>query len=327
MKACSILFILVCALTLIMYQQNRNIIAGLALADSCEHIHQFKIMEKYLELVLQALETDIERIDSFHTGIYQILPTIQTQAKNDSIVLQIQDVSSLIHPILTDTNLLLDPNFYCLFLQANMPIQSFIEKRNQGVQINNEMISEDYHHKYWSTYSLINLNTIDLAVLDMVLHNALDLPLADQIFHDFSLFRQRRQIIHERDLLRFNTPEYKGFHRLFTTQPQININTVPEKVLHAFIFNSTFSIPKPADTLSRILRRRTIGSISKNEIPTLLGLTDPHPIEKYLGDKTYFWKIEVQNEKNRLTCITAILPPDINNGTQSPPIIVSRIQE
>jgi hypothetical protein len=91
--------------------------------------------------------------------------------------------------------------------------------------------------------------------------------------------------------------------------PLMNVNMVEPSILKPLILRSSFKIEKAEEKRENLILRLSGGPLLHSDISASLQVPVTHPIMRYLGTKTTFWKIYFATDpKTRVEAIVAALP-------------------
>ena len=115
------------------------------------------------------------------------------------------------------------------------------------------------------------------------------------------------------ELKKLNSLNYDVLFPLYNLESCININFVSEEFFRKFINLKFFNIKNSEQKIHKICEVRNLKEIDDENLKNILALNKNHVLYKFLGCKTWFWKIEIndlENSKNCFNLIFCIIPED-----------------
>jgi hypothetical protein len=115
----------------------------------------------------------------------------------------------------------------------------------------------------------------------------------------------------------FGTADINLLFPLLNDFPLMNINMIDPKILKPLVMRPSFNIDKPEEKLENLIQRLMSGPLFYGDISASLQIPVNHPLMRYLGTKTAFWKLHIaiepsakvsRPEKTKIEAIVAALP-------------------
>lgn len=132
-------------------------------------------------------------------------------------------------------------------------------------------------------------------------------------FNEEKLFNLN--IKNQGDFLRTAGNDFEKLFPFVNAESMINVNFVDKKLLEKILFSKKFNIKNPGTKLSEILLLRESQEINSESLKNILRVSENDEINKFLGVKTWFWKIEInslENEKLNFEAVICIIPETEN---------------
>lgn len=111
------------------------------------------------------------------------------------------------------------------------------------------------------------------------------------------------------ELRDFLSPHYDTVFPTISSEAPLNVNFVPERILQAVLSYPDYGITDFADRSSAIIAERSRGAIDMERLLALVGVARENSVYRYLGVKTWFWRVEVSSSAEKLEAIVARIPP------------------
>lgn len=108
------------------------------------------------------------------------------------------------------------------------------------------------------------------------------------------------------ELKKLNSLNYDVLFPLYNLESCININFVSEEFFRKFINLKFFNIKNSEQKIHKICEVRNLKEIDDENLKNILALNKNHVLYKFLGCKTWFWKIEIRDLKNSKNCFNLI---------------------
>jgi hypothetical protein len=112
---------------------------------------------------------------------------------------------------------------------------------------------------------------------------------------------------------------------VLNTLPSVNINTIRGELLTAFLSVPSWKISAPADKAKRLTEQRERGALGSGTLRTVLALPQEHPVYRYLGVKTQFWRAAFRYEAYNIDIILAAVPEEGSDAVAEYKIVERRI--
>jgi len=229
--------------------------------------------------------------------------------RGDGITVELVDVSSRLglnwirKEVLADTGALLPGH-------AAQEVQELRE--SAGLRLNldtgfGSLVEANALEQVFTPYGWFNINIADEFVLRAVHRSRSGDPAAAERFHlAVQQARIAHRVISSEQLGSFLGED--GFRLLFpvvNAEPALNLHFVPERVLEVLCFH--YKIPAAGARSLGYARRA--GEVTPGDLQRLLdGTPNGASLAPYLGLRTWFWRITVQQARQRLEWIVARVP-------------------
>jgi hypothetical protein len=89
----------------------------------------------------------------------------------------------------------------------------------------------------------------------------------------------------------------------------MNVNFVPAPILSALIGYPDYGILDAQDRARVLIAERDARELTMERVYGLLGVARENPVYRYLGTKTWFWRLRMQQDGVALEAIVARMPP------------------
>jgi hypothetical protein len=159
-------------------------------------------------------------------------------------------------------------------------------------------------------YSYADLNTSDeFALEDLYLEMTGD-KSSSGAFH--ARVRDRRLAVRPvsvDDLNGFLAPCMDTVFPAISVSPPMNVNFVSGKTLGALLSYPAFGIGDWSERRDAVLAARARRELSMESLYALLGVAKENPVYRYLGTKTWFWRVSIKNGASTLDAVAARIPP------------------
>jgi len=233
-----------------------------------------------------------------------------SQRRTDGLAVRLEDLSSRLGPNWIRKELLQDLGV----LRPGRTVQELQQFREDtGLHLNlrpdyEPFIEAEELGRMFTPYGYFNLNITDEFVLRK-LHwqRGADLQAAESFRIMVQQVRVQKRIIDPKALQEFLGEEN---HRLLfpvvNAEAAMNVHFVPEKVLEGLFRH----YGQPRENLARLLSTRQGAELTESLLQELLGdrTGQGSPLRPFLGLKTWFWRITVEGEVERLTWVVARVP-------------------
>ena len=164
----------------------------------------------------------------------------------------------------------------------------------------------------FTVYGYINVNTaLEDTLRAFYAARTGDEPSAESFQGVVRGYLARQALVKPEDLRGLLGLYYPQLYPLLNAEPQMNVNFVPEEVLHAVL-----SYPYGGKRIQgfetiyqSVLARRAEGSMSAQALAGLVHAEgEQQMVFQYLGSRTWFWKIRVAQAGHALEWVVARIP-------------------
>lgn len=213
----------------------------------------------------------------------------------------IQDVSSKFNPNWMRKNLLIDTAL-ALLLKENADLEALQQTRvDEGLSMNiegrySEFFNEEAFETRLSSWSYANINVTDEFALERLYFEMTGDKLAASIFHESI----QSALIEKHLITASEIDEYLGIYKeqvrkFITVEPQFNINMMDIVDLESLLSYPAFNYKSPKAGADAIDDARLSGELTIERVANILGISLGHPLFAYIGDKTWFWKLKIDD--------------------------------
>ncbi len=174
-----------------------------------------------------------------------------------------------------------------------------------------DLIKAEALLRYFTGYGYANLNTTDEFALRKLYEVRMGDPSGAEMFR--SRWQQamiQKKVLKRTDLREFLGLDYDRLFPLLNVEPAFNVYFLEPLVLSELLAFPGFKVPHPRQAAQLILDSRDRDGLTKEELRRMVGVGEENAVCQYLGVVTWFWKVMVSKEDNRLDLIVARLPSD-----------------
>lgn len=272
-------------------------------------------LEKEVSLLIDILKSDpTGESDSYFDPVWTFLE----ERKSSAIELRLTDISSRFNLNFMRTKMLEESSFKNLMINGKDPDQLKQCRGENGFFVHPEggyglFFRKEDLDKYFTTYSYANFNVtyedslkkiFEIRVSEegsLLFLNKVQQHISEKIMADKESFRGIASL------------EYKQIYPLVNTEALMNVNFIPEKVLHAVLYypyggtvhkNGQFYF-------NAITSQRDNHELTTSDLDELFELEEEQlRIREYLGTRTWFWKISATTGDVKLEVVLARLPDE-----------------
>ena len=108
---------------------------------------------------------------------------------------------------------------------------------------------------------------------------------------------------------------------LVNTFPMFNLYNMEEKFIKSVM---EFCHIEKANEKAVLLKKKLSSDISKNELMSIIGVEETHPVFDFLGTKTVFWQVDFETEKCTASVVFAAIPEVLNQKNVEKYILVEK---
>jgi hypothetical protein len=228
----------------------------------------------------------------------------------EGAAIKIQDASSFINPNWVRKGILEDTPLSALLKPGKSPSELQQYREDSGLSQDTEhyadYFAEDEAEKFLSPFSYPCISASDeFALRRLCLDATENSQAAESVFSAVQAQLKSGKAVDEAGLRNLLGVNYDSLCAVLTSQAQMNVNFLPEKILKAIVSYSAWAIPDSGKKWQSISLTRESSAISQETLKDILKLKADHPITGYLGVRTWFWRIETEKDGIRLEAIAA----------------------
>lgn len=158
-------------------------------------------------------------------------------------------------------------------------------------------------------YTFYGFRNINLKNYDYF-YEILDSKNLNTFYSEKNKLQEIKTYAEYKKLMSFN---YESLFPLYNLESCINVNFISEELLRKFINLDFFYIKNSESKIYKLSEERKSKELDDEKFRNILSLNKNHTIFKFLGCKTWFWKIEINDLKNSKNCfnlVFCIVPED-----------------
>ena len=231
--------------------------------------------------------------------------------------IRLQDVSSRINPNWVRSVFFERTDLKKFLLNGVSPDMLKDHRNEVGYMIDiesgySELIDPEALDTFFTPYSYLNVNT----AYEYVLKDMYELITGDSVgatsFHSFiTSAMTSKHIITEEELLNSAGSDYEAIYPIISTLPEMNVHFVPEFILEQVLAHPYGGevIDNNSSIYNTLLSLRMSDEITLAELQSLIiteGLQER--VFHHLGTKTWFWKVEIANDRMAIEAIIVCFP-------------------
>lgn len=234
----------------------------------------------------------------------------------DDVKIKIRDLSSLINPNFFPFELLDDTNLGTFF-ESKKPFSSLADQiADRGLIFTyddiEEYLSPEIFQTYFSPYGIACFNIASRQGFEKLLENVLS-NKASSIY-----LGQKRDELHRNQQMIQNETELKlvygialdDIYPYISLNQPMNIHFVEPIVLEAVLSYPKFNIPSWKSKSDLLISLRNSHELSEEDLMNCLGVSKSDPLYYFFGTKTWFWEIELSNDKYTFTTVVFRYPEE-----------------
>lgn len=223
--------------------------------------------------------------------------------ESGGITIKIEDLSSKMNINFFPKEIILETDLINKIevLDSYEQIDKYIEE-NGLIYSSNEVssiISPEVYESWFSPFGIANINFSSQIGLEK-----LSADLVGSREEAFFFLQKRDNLRKNKQLIQTETDFeflagvlYENITPIVSLQPQMNIHFIDINVLEALLSYKSYNIKDWKNKEERLLEMRETQEISREKLNEILEINNSHPLFYVLGTRTWFWKIEINNEK------------------------------
>lgn len=179
-------------------------------------------------------------------------------------------------------------------------LKSYLEKELQNYK---NSLTLEFDYTFYG-FRNINLKNYDY------FYEIFDFENLNSFYSEKNKLQEIKTYAEYKKLFGFN---YDTLFPLYNLESCINVNFISEELLRKLINLDFFNIKNSESKIHKLFETRNLRKLDDENLRNILGLNKNHKIFKFLGCKTWFWKIEIsdlENSKNCFNLIFCIIPED-----------------
>ncbi|HAP42658.1 MAG: hypothetical protein A2087_08065 [Spirochaetes bacterium GWD1_61_31] len=227
----------------------------------------------------------------------------------DGYQITVRELSSQINPNWVYLRLLSETPLSALFLSADAAERLVQSRLDDGIATDiatryADFFTETAFEKYLSAYSYPNIDNADAYAIErLVLDCTGDGGAANVIRQEMEQKRTAGSPFSDEELEALLSAQAPDLAGIIGAQPNFNVNCVDPFVLRCLLAYPPLEIPNPAAKAAALLVVRQTGALTVAQISTISGLEPDHNLFNWLGDKSWFWQVEIRNDSRYLQAI------------------------
>lgn len=237
--------------------------------------------------------------------------------ESGGITIKIEDLSSKMNSNFFPKEIILETDLInkIELLDSYEQIDKYIEE-NGLIYSSNEVssiISPEVYEPWFSPFGIANINFSSQIGLEK-----LSADLVGSNENVFLFLQRRNNLLKNKQLIQTETDFqfltgvlYEKFSSIVTLQPQMNIHFIDKNVLEALVSYRPYNIEGWRSKADRLLEMREHQEITRDRLIEILEINNSYPLFYALGTKTWFWKIEVSDDKYVYQEILFVEPKEV----------------
>jgi hypothetical protein len=227
-------------------------------------------------------------------------------ASLEGATIKIQDASSAVNPNWVRKGILEDTPLSALLKPGKSPSELQQYREDSGLSQDTEYFAEEAAEEFLSPFSYPCISASDeFALRRLCLDATGNSQAAESLFSAVQAQLKSGKVLDEAGLRNLLGVNYDSLSAVLTSQAQMNVNFLPEKILKAIVSYSAWAIPDSGKKWQSISLTRESSAVSQETLKGILKLKADHPITGYLGVLTWFWRIEAEKDGVRMEAIAA----------------------